>query len=62
MQSSTLANLSKEVGRIRGWSGSLWGRRYDGIVVSDEPEKQWERLKYLLANGYTSSCTSFMFG
>ena len=44
-------NLSKEIGRLRGSSGPLWARRYDGIVVSDEPEKQWERLRYLLANG-----------
>ncbi len=44
-------NLSKEVGRLRGWSGPLWGRRYDGIVVSDESAKQWNRLKYLLSHG-----------
>ena len=29
-------NLSKEIGRLRGWRGSLWERRYDAIVVSDE--------------------------
>ncbi|MEN8162115.1 MAG: hypothetical protein ABFS41_18745, partial [Myxococcota bacterium] len=28
----------------------MWARRYDGIVVSDEPEAQWARLKYLLSN------------
>ena len=44
-------NISKEVGRIRGWSGSLWARRYDGIVFSDEPDVQWNRLRYLLAHG-----------
>ena len=44
-------NLSKEIGgRLRKWQGSFWERRYDGIVVSDEPEAQWARLKYLLAN------------
>ena len=43
-------NLSKEVGRIRGWRGSMWERRYDGIVVSHEPEAQWSRLKYLLSH------------
>ena len=43
-------NLSKEVGRIRGWRGSMWERRYDGIVVSHEPEEQWSRLKYLLSH------------
>lgn len=44
-------NISKEVGgRIRKWRGSFWERRYDGIVVSDEPEAQWSRLKYHLSN------------
>ncbi len=44
-------NLSKEIGgRIRQWRGAFWERRYDGIVVSDEPEKQWSRLKYVLRN------------
>ena len=45
------ANLSKEVGgRLRKWRGAFWERRYDGIVVSDEPEAQWARMKYLLSN------------
>ncbi len=44
-------NISKEIGgRIRQWRGSFWERRYDGIVVSDEPEAQWRRLKYHLSN------------
>ena len=44
-------NISKEIGgRIRNWRGSLWERRYDGIVVSHEPEAQWCRLKYHLSN------------
>ena len=43
-------NLSKEVGRMRGWKGPMWARRYDGIIVSDEPEAQWARLKYLLSH------------
>ncbi len=30
-------------GRIRKWRGAFWERRYDGIVVSDEPEAQWRR-------------------
>ena len=55
-------NLSKEIGRIRQRTGPMWARRYDGIVVSDEPEVQWNRLRYLLSKGYTSYCTSFMFG
>ncbi len=45
-------NISKEVGgRLRRWRGAFWERRYDGIVVSDEPEAQWRRLKYHLSHG-----------
>ncbi|MEM7357219.1 MAG: transposase, partial [Acidobacteriota bacterium] len=45
-------NISKEVGgRLRGWRGAFWERRYDGIVVSNEPEAQWRRLKYQLSHG-----------
>ena len=44
-------NISKEIGgRIRKWRGAFWERRYDGIVVSDEPEAQWQRLKYHLSH------------
>ena len=44
-------NCSKEIGRLRRWSGPLWARRYDAIAVSDEPEAQWRRMKYLLSHG-----------
>ena len=45
-------NISKEIGgRLRQWRGAFWERRYDGIVVSDEPEAQWRRLKYHLSHG-----------
>ncbi len=44
-------NLSKEVGRLRGWRGTLWERRYDAIVVADGPETQWQRLRYQLSHG-----------
>ncbi|MEM7352938.1 MAG: transposase [Acidobacteriota bacterium] len=45
-------NVSKEVGtRLRGWRGTFWERRYDCIVISDEPEAQWRRLKYHLSHG-----------
>ena len=44
-------NISKEIGgRIRKLRGSFWERRYDGIVVSHEPEAQWQRLKYHLSH------------
>ena len=43
-------NLSKEVARIRGWSGAMWAHRPALIPVSDEPSAQWARLKYVLSN------------
>ncbi len=44
-------NLSKEVGRLHGWSGSMWADRYHSVIVSDEPEAQVSRLEYLLGQG-----------
>lgn len=44
-------NLSREVGRLHGWPQSLWERRYDAIVVSDEEEAQVARLHYVLSQG-----------
>lgn len=44
-------NLSKEVGRHCGWSGTVFPNRYHAIELSDEPEIERARLKYLLANG-----------
>ena len=44
-------NLAREVGRYVDWPEKIWARRYSGIVVSDEPEDQWQRLKYVLSQG-----------
>ena len=44
-------NLSKEIGRLHGWSGKLWHDRYHHIPVSDEEAAQVSRLRYLLAAG-----------
>ena len=44
-------NLAKEAGKLHGWKEKFWGRRYSHIVVSDEPEAQQERLRYLLTQG-----------
>ncbi|MEO1086451.1 MAG: transposase, partial [Acidobacteriota bacterium] len=44
-------NLSKEVGRLRDWEGSLYAGRYHSVPLSDEPEVQVERLKYILSQG-----------
>lgn len=44
-------NLSREVGRLHGWSGRLLARRYEATPVSHEEAAQVERLKYILAHG-----------
>lgn len=44
-------NLAKEVGRLHHWKEKVWSRRYRAIVVSDEPEAQVARLRYLLEQG-----------
>lgn len=44
-------NLSKKLGRLHRWPGSLFRRRYDHVVVSDEEEAQIGRLRYVLAHG-----------
>lgn len=44
-------NLSKEIGRLHDWTGPMWHRRYDQVLVSDEEAAQVERLSYLLAHG-----------
>ena len=44
-------NLAREVNRLHDWSGTFWHDRYRPISVSDEPEVQLGRLKYVLAQG-----------
>ncbi len=51
MMAHFACNVSKEIGRLRPWRGSMWERRFDAIVVSDEPDSQWSRLKYSLSHG-----------
>ncbi len=43
-------NLSKQLGRLHGWSGPIF-QRYKAIPVSDEEEAQVARLRYLLEHG-----------
>ena len=45
------ANLSKEIGRLQGWTGSLWKGRYQLVPVDDDEPSQVRRLRYLLAGG-----------
>ena len=44
-------NIAREVGRIRGWSGSFWGERYTAVLVDDEEAAQAQQLSYLLEQG-----------
>lgn len=43
-------NLSKQLGRLHGWSGKMLCR-YKAIPISDEEEAQVARLRYLLEHG-----------
>jgi REP element-mobilizing transposase RayT len=45
------SNLAREVGRLTGWTGKVWERRYQAIPISDEEEAQVARLKYVLSHG-----------
>ncbi len=45
------SNLAREVCRLADWADKVWARRYRAIEVSDEPEAQRERMKYILAHG-----------
>jgi REP element-mobilizing transposase RayT len=45
------SNLAREVGRLTGWTGKIWERRYQAIPISDEEEAQVARLKYVLSHG-----------
>ena len=42
-------NLSKEVGRLHGWPGTLWETRYHSIPVAQDEATQVARLRYLLS-------------
>ena len=42
-------NLSKEVGRLHGWPGTLWETRYRSIPVDNDEATQVARLRYLLS-------------
>jgi REP element-mobilizing transposase RayT len=44
-------NLAREAGRLHHWRDKFWARRYRPIPVSDEPEAQLQRLRYILEQG-----------
>jgi REP element-mobilizing transposase RayT len=45
------SSLAREVCRLVDWKDKVWARRYRAIVISDEPEAQRQRLRYVLAHG-----------
>jgi REP element-mobilizing transposase RayT len=45
------SNLALEVNRLHKRTGTVWGRRYQAILVSEEETAQVGRLRYLLAHG-----------
>ena len=42
-------NLAKEVHRLHDWPECVFPRRFTAMTISDEPEAQWARLKYILS-------------
>lgn len=43
--------IAREINRLGHWDGKVWARRYDAIVVSNEPRAQIARFRYLLGHG-----------
>jgi hypothetical protein len=44
-------NLAREAGRMSGWTGKFWGRRYHSAIVSSDDQTQLDRLRYIISNG-----------
>lgn len=44
------SNLARELGRLYDWCQKFWSSPYKPVAVSDEPEAQIGRLKYLISN------------
>ena len=43
-------NITRRIGRLHGWTGSLWKKGYKPIPIVDEGA-QIDRLRYLLSHG-----------
>jgi REP element-mobilizing transposase RayT len=52
------SKLAKEVGRLTGWRGKIFGRRYQAILVTPEEAAQIERMVYVLSHGAKDSWTA----
>jgi REP element-mobilizing transposase RayT len=45
------SKVAREIGRLTGWREKIFGRRYQAVLISDEPEAQIARLRYVLSHG-----------
>jgi REP element-mobilizing transposase RayT len=45
------SKVAREIGRLTGWREKIFGRRYQAILISSEPEAQIARLRYVLSHG-----------
>jgi REP element-mobilizing transposase RayT len=45
------SNLAREVSRLTGWTGKIWERRYQAILISGEEEVQVARFRYVFSHG-----------
>jgi REP element-mobilizing transposase RayT len=45
------SNLAREIARLYDWPEKIWGRRFEGILTTDEVEAQIARLRYVLRHG-----------
>src|SRR3954465_11169404 len=45
------SNLAREVGRLTGWTGKIWEKRYQPIPISGEEAAQVARFRYVLGHG-----------
>ena len=43
--------FARLVARLHDWPDTVWSRRFQAIVISDETDAQEERLRYLLSHG-----------
>jgi REP element-mobilizing transposase RayT len=45
------SKVAKEVQRLHDWTGTVFPHRYHAVPISDEPEAQVARLRYVLEQG-----------
>jgi len=45
------SNTAREAGRLHGWRGTVWARRFDCVAITNEEAAQVARLRYILSQG-----------